>query len=102
MSQFLDDLHFFCTADIPAPSDPAYHAAMNALCDMAEKIEKGMGKDFFLRYDDANHQVQMWQLLESFRAGLRFGADFALEIWCHSSQVSDPSRFHAAFTSPQE
>lgn len=80
MSQFLDDLHFFCTADMPPPADPAYRAAMNTLCDMEEQIEKGMGKDFFLRYDEISHQAQMWQLWESFRAGLRFGADFTLEI----------------------
>lgn len=102
MNQFLDDLHFFCTADMPPPADPAYRAAMNALCAMEEQIEKGMGKDFFLRYDEVSHQVQMGQLLESFRAGLRFSADFTLEIWGQSSQVSSPSRFHAALTSPQE
>jgi hypothetical protein len=102
MSQFLDDLHFFCTADTPPPSDPEYRAAMKALCDIEEQIEKRMGKDFFLRYDEVSHQAQMWQLWESFRAGLRFGANFILEVWGQSSQAASPSRVQPAFTSPQE
>jgi len=46
MSQFLDDLHFFCTADMPPPSDPAYRATMNALCDMEGKNRKEHGQRF--------------------------------------------------------
>lgn len=68
---------------------------------MEEQLKQAMGRDFFRQYDEAIHQVQQRELLESFRAGLRFGADFALEVWGHSSQVSSPIRFQADFTSPQ-
>lgn len=101
MNQFLDDLHFFCTADMPPPTGPEYRAAMKDLCGMEEQIEQAMGRDFFLRYGETNHQAQKWELLESFRAGLRFGAGLALELWGHSSQIAEPNRFQAAFTSPQ-
>ena len=101
MSPFLDNLHFFCTESTAPPADPEYRAAMKALCGMEEEIEQTTGRDFFLRFDEVSCQAQKQELLEAFRAGLRFGADFVLEVWGHSSQVSEPSRFQAAFTSPQ-
>ena len=101
MDQFLDDLHFFCTENTAPPKAPDYEANMKALCTMEEQLKQAIGRDFFRQYDEAIHQVQQRELLESFRAGLRFGADFALEVWGHSSQVSSPIRFQADFTSPQ-
>ena len=102
MNQFLDDLHFFCTEHLAPPEDASYRAGMDTLCGMEAQIERALGKDFFRRYDELSYQMRQWEALESFRAGLRFGADFAGEVWGQSSQVSSPSRAQAAFTSPQE
>lgn len=102
MSQFLDDLRFYCTERITAPDDPKYRAAAEKLCALDDQMEQALGRDFLLEYGRIQGDVQDWEFLETFRAGLRFGASFMLELWGQSSQVSDPSRFQAAFTSPQE
>ena len=75
---------------------------MDALRTMEDQIEEVMGRDFLRRYEDAVYQAQELEALESFRAGLRFGASFALEVWGQSSQAASPSRVQPAFTSPQE
>ena len=102
MNQFLDDLHFFCTEHLAPPNGAEYKTGMEALCEMEAQIERALGKDFFRRYDELSYQMRQWEALESFRAGLRFGADFAGEVWGQSSQVSSPSRAQADLTSPQE
>ena len=102
MNQFLDDLHFFCTEHLAPPNGAEYKTGMEALCEMEAQIERALGKDFFRRYDERSYQMRQWEVLESFRAGLRFGADFTGEVWGQSSRVSSPSRAQAAFTSPQE
>ena len=102
MEQFLYDLYFFCTEAAAPPKDPEYDASLDALCALEEQIKQALGKDFYRQYDEAAYQLRELESLESFRAGLRFGADFALTVWGHSSQAASPSRFQAAFTSPQE
>ena len=100
MSQFLDDLCFYCTERMTPPDDPKYQAAVKTLCALDDRMEQALGHDFVLQYDKARHDVLGWEIPETFREGLRFGVSFLLEL--QSSQVSDPSRFQAAFTSPQE
>lgn len=102
MNQFLDDLHFFCTEHLAPPKDAEYRSGMEALCGMEAQIERALGENFFRRYDERSYQMRQWEVLESFRAGLRFGADFTGEVWGQSSQVASPSRLQADFTSPQE
>lgn len=103
MNQFLDDLHFFCTEHLAPPEDPAYQTGMEALSGMEAQIERALGMDFFRRYDALSYQMRQWEALESFRAGLRFGGDFAAAVWGQSSsQEAVPSRLQPAFTSPQE
>ena len=102
MNQFLDDLHFFCTEHLAPPNGAEYKTGMEALCEMEAQIERALGKDFFRRYDELSYQMRQWEVLESFRAGLRFGADFAWEVCDQSSQVASPRRLQADFTSPQE
>ena len=102
MSKFLDDLHFYCVEGTHPPRDGAYQAAMDALRTMDDQIEEVMGRDFLRRYEDAVYQAQELEALESFRAGLHFGACFALEVWGQSSSTAEPRRFQASFTSLQE
>ena len=100
MSQFLDDLCFYCTERMAPPDSPDYQAAVQRLCALDARMEQALGRDFVLQYDKSRHDIQSRELSETFRAGLRFGVSFLLEL--QSSGSADPSRLHAALTSSHE
>ena len=90
MNDFLDDLHFFCTERLTPPQVPSYQAAIKTVCGLEDEIEQTLGKDFYSRLDQAYHEIYRWEMLQSFQAGLRFGADFTHTVWGQSSQTSEP------------
>ena len=90
MNDFLDDLHFYCTERLTPPQVPSYQAAMQTICGLEAEIEQALGKDFYNRLDQTYQEIYRWEILQSFQAGLRFGADFTRTVWGHSSQTSEP------------
>lgn len=90
MNQFLDDLEFFCTESLKPPAGLEYQSALNVICSVEPQLEAALGREALRQYSDAVYRVHHWELLQTFRAGLRFGADFVLTVWGQSSQTAEP------------
>lgn len=94
MDSFLDDLEFFCTASLMPPTAPEYQAAREEYCTMETQIKDAMGAEFLEQFTELNCQIRHWEALQTFQAGLRFGADFAHTVWVNPPR----SRHHSGST----
>ena len=86
MNDFLTGLLFYCTEQISPPSrDAQYLADREAFSELCLEIQTALGEDFLNRYQKASYQFGRWEDLAIFRQGLRFGAQYALEVLDQSS-----------------
>lgn len=86
MRSFLSDLLQYCTAHSAPPSgNPQYKADLAQVCALEEQIQEALGEDFLTQYGLALYRFSSWELLDVFQQGLRFGAQFSMEIMAQSS-----------------
>lgn len=91
MNQFLDDLEFYCTASLIPPADPEYRAALEEYCTMEAQIEAAMGAEFLERFTTVGSLFRHRDALQTFQAGLRFGADFVRTVWVNPPKSQNHS-----------
>ena len=81
MNNFLDDLHHYISEQTPGLShDPDYQRALQAYLELEEKVKEKIGLDLLSQYQRAQHNAFGWENVAIFSCGLRFGAQFMLEI----------------------
>lgn len=81
MNDFLTDLYTFLLEDIQIPTgDPEYKQAVQAYLELEEEVKKKIGLDLLSQYQRAQHIAFGWENAAIFSCGLRFGAQFMLEV----------------------
>lgn len=81
MTDFLTDLFDYTTEEIRPPrGDPEYERAVKAYMDLEEEVKEKIGLDHLSQYQGAQNAAFGWEKIAIFTCGLRFGAQFMLEV----------------------
>lgn len=81
MTDFLTDLYSTLLEDIRTPKgDPEYEQANQAYMEIEAQVKEKIGLDLLSQYLQARHLAHHWEDMAIFTCGLRFGAQFALEV----------------------
>ena len=81
MNDFITDLYRSLLDEIQVPfGAPAHEQAVQAYLELEEKVKEKIGLDLLSQYQRAQHNAFGWENVAIFSCGLRFGAQFMLEI----------------------
>lgn len=81
MNDFITDLYRSLLDEIQVPfGDPEHEQAVQAYLELEEKVKGKIGLDLLSQYQRAQHNAFGWENVAIFSCGLRFGAQFMLEI----------------------
>lgn len=81
MNDFLTSLFDQITEEIQPPKgDPEYERAVKAYMDLEEEVKEKIGLDRLSQYQGAQNAAFGWEKIAIFTCGLRFGAQFMLEV----------------------
>ena len=81
MNDFLTSLFDQITEEIQPPKgDPEYERAVKAYMDLEEEVKEKIGLDRLSQYQGAQDAAFGWEKIAIFACGLRFGAQFMLEV----------------------
>lgn len=81
MSDFLNDLYCDLIESLRTPrGDPEYERAVKAYMELEEEVKEKIGLDRLSQYQSARDAAFDWEKSAIFACGLRFGAQFMLEV----------------------
>lgn len=81
MSDFLNDLYCDLIESLRTPrGDPEYERAVKAYMELEEEVKEKIGLDRLSQYQGAQDAAFGWEKIAIFACGLRFGAQFMLEV----------------------
>ena len=81
MNDFLNDLYCAFLEDIrPPKGDPEYEQAIQTYMKLEAEVKEKLGPDLLSRYQRAHSDTFEWEKTAIFTSGLRFGAQFMLEV----------------------
>ncbi len=81
MNDVISKLYHRLIEEIQVPTeDPEYERAVQAYLELEEEVKKKIGLDLLSQYQRAQHIAFGWENAAIFSCGLRFGAQFMLEV----------------------
>ena len=80
MSDFIENLRYFCTEDVMPPVSKAYEKKFIRQNEMDDQIIEAFGKEFYDEYYQLGCDLHDWETAAHFQEGLRFGLKLAIEV----------------------
>ena len=81
MNDVISKLYHRLIEEIQVPTeDPEYERAVQAYLELEEEVKEKIGLDLLSQYQRAQHIAFAWENAAIFSCGLRFGAQFMLEV----------------------
>ncbi len=81
MNDVISKLYHRLIEEIQVPTeDPEYERAVQAYLELEEEVKEKIGLDLLSQYQRAQHIAFGWENAAIFSCGLRFGAQFMLEV----------------------
>lgn len=81
MNDFINDLYNSFLEEIQVPTgDPEHKQAVQAYMELEKEVKEKIGLDLLSQYQRARHLAFDWENTAIFSCGLRFGAQFMLEV----------------------